>query len=172
VNGLGVFVALMLLDLIVLWTLIRTNGWWSVRTAAIIVILAFNFITLNAFDSGNGWPIKGLPSEALLIDCIPVEPSGNDPGHIFLVGIPLKSTHHVIGYDSPSRAPRTYQLPYTRQMEVACQQAKKAQGSPMLFGKKGEHSRATLHGLKNQHKFTNPFYHLPPKYEPRKGTRS
>lgn len=163
-----IFAALMLLDALTLWAIISSKkGWWWLKALAIVVAVVFNFFTLSAFNSGDGWPIKALPQDAAFIGCDVVEPDpvNNTPGAIYIFAVPTKHIHNVIGYSSSDQAPRTYQEPYTRQLHEQCQQAQKRakQGVQQLVGVK-EHSK--YHGHTQKGKLV--FYKLPPSHIPKK----
>lgn len=164
------FLALMILDALALWAIVASRkGWWSLKTLAIVVALAFNFLTLHAFSSGDGWPTKGNPTNALFLACDVVEgnPQSGFPGAIYIFATPLKQQHHLFGYSSPQQAPRIYQEPYSRQLHEACVQAQKRQqhGVQQMVGRKGP-----VKGKKGNQLNTGKvvFYNLPPSMLPKK----
>lgn len=162
------FGALMLLDALLLWAIIaRSTRWWWLKLCAIIAVVAVNFLTVNAFNTGSGWPATSFPAQdALFLDCYVIEP---DPvsggGAIYLVVVP-DASKPVIGYRSHDGSPKIFAVPYSRDLHKECLAAKKqtAQGQMLKVGRRARPSKRPGH---NGHGHFV-FYHLPPPQPPRK----
>lgn len=166
---LPVFIALVLLDALALWAIIYSQkGWWLAKLGAIILVSTFNFLVYNGAYSADGWPTtQPLPKVAMLDACVVVEPDplSQSPGSIYIWATPITRNRSVFTYTSPAAAPRSYQVPYTRALHIACLQAKKALGKGYSVGvglgrlrgnqRSGPHVQAH-------------FYRLPPVVLPRK----
>lgn len=141
-----IFIGFTLLDALLLWVLVAApRGWWSAKLAAIIVVVAFNFLVLHAQGTGDGYTLAGDPPPGKLIACNVVEPSD-----IYLWVVPEKGTSSTFGYKPRQQEPRAYRVPYTRTLHAGCQAAQKAGYAGVgVRGGAGRHSR--LH-----------FYQLPP----------
>ena len=132
------FLCLTILDALALWAIIVSpKGWWWVKLVAIISVLTLNVLILGAYNSGNGWPIKAAPVEASYLGCYVVMPTGSTPGAVYLFAIPPKGQSPIIGYKSPTSAPRIYQQKYSLQLADICAKMQNAvsQGNPITIHK-------------------------------------
>lgn len=115
------FVAMTLLDALLLWAVVRTRGWWVPKAIAIVVVLAFNFVLISAAGNGTGWPASaGIPDGSRLIACDVVEPNA-----IYFWVVP-ETPPGRFGYRWIAGEPKAYRLPYSREMHSQCQSAQKA----------------------------------------------
>lgn len=151
------FIAFIILDLLAIWALIvsrKVNWPWIVL--ALVVVSFFNFTVASAFNSGAGWPVKGDPSPGLFEGCVINQP------WIYIIEIPTKQQHPRVGFISTTGSVRTFQVPYSQQLEKMCMAAEKAgqQGVPQVIGprskKKGQSGSPGTHVPKFH------FYNLPP----------
>lgn len=146
------FVAMSLLDGLLLWAVIRTRGWWIPKALAIVLVLAFNFLLLTSTSSFSGWAASGdIPEGSKFVMCDVVEPNA-----IYLWVVPAGKPM-VFGYHWIDGEPRAYRLPYTRQLHKECEAAKKAaaQGVSVGVGSVGKHPPSQGQG-------SHVFYQLPP----------
>jgi hypothetical protein len=155
-----VFLGLTLLDIVALLAVLRPPRSWVVKLALILGVLAFNFTVFDARGSGTGWPAPGAPDDgARFISCDVIEPAldGSNPGAIYLWVMPTKHKGAVFGYRPSGSEPRSYALPYTRQLHEECEGAKKASASGDSVGVRAPRGR---HGQRT----AVHFYHLPPPH--------
>jgi len=164
------FVALTLTDVLLLTLLVAPRvAWWG-KTAAIVIVLSFNFLAWGSADSGKGWAVRqGLPDPMQFVACDIVEPdiTTDTVGVIYVWAVPLAFHHGILSYRPAGQEPRAYAEPYDRSLHEACMAAQKA-------GQQG--IRATIrkgHGRKGPHgQFTPGKFHayvLPSPALPRKG---
>lgn len=158
------FVALMLLDALLLWAIVRTRGWWAPKAVAIVVVLGFNFAVLGAQGSFDGYATtRDLPAEAVLVSCYVDEPSAV---YLWLTGDAAAGS--VFGYEPRPTEPRAYKLPYTRSMHAQCQAAQQEQARGVRVGvvRSGEGRRTGRPGRAAEPRF----YRLPPaQVQPKEG---
>lgn len=173
--GIENFVSLTILDLVLLWLLVRTSGNWAIRAAAIIAVLVFNVLAWSSLQSFRGWPIRApIPSNSIFLSANVDEPSevANDPGHIDIWLIPI---HHrvLLGYRPGTDEPRAYREPYSEPLERAIHRAQQLQqsghGSPVGFkrSKVRAHGRS---GSSGHRSFAFHPYILPPTHPLKKGS--
>ncbi|MEM3097525.1 MAG: hypothetical protein QXU32_02250 [Nitrososphaerales archaeon] len=121
------FWALLMMDALFLWVLIKTKGWWLPKFIAMIVVLSFNLFVIDASRSFQGWPTKeALPRQSQFVSCIVREPIAEQDGIIYLWVIPFAMKYfNPFAYDTVSGDPRAYAFPYTRAMHENCVTATK-----------------------------------------------
>lgn len=151
------FALLMILDLLGIAALIASKKVaWPFVIAALVVVSFVNFFTINAFKSGDGWPVKSDPAPGLFEGCIVHQP------WIYIVDVPTKQQKSRIGFTSTTGSPRMYQVPYSQQLEKMCMAAEKAgqQGVPQVIGPKPKKQGQS--GSPGTHVPHFRFYNLPP----------
>ncbi len=144
---LAIPIAFILLAALLCWMLIGAKGKWWLKLATILIVPGFGLAVWGSISSYKGWPTASEPPEkALLVGGIVREPDAkkDDPGAIYLWLIPLKGDGHSnlnpLDYVSSGAEPRSYKLPYTRQLHDAVNDAQAAEkdGRPMLFQRTGK----------------------------------
>lgn len=150
--------SLFILDLLLIWAIIVSKkAAWPFIILALALVCLVNFLTIGAFNSGAGWPVKSDPAPGLFLGC-----SVQAPTAIYILDQPTKQQHPRVGYVSPINSPRLYQVPYSQELEKMCNAATKAgqQGVPQVVGpkpkKKGQSGSPGTHVPKFH------FYNLPP----------
>jgi hypothetical protein len=135
------FIALGLLDVLVLSLLISAGGHWAPKLAVIVLVLPFNFLVWNATLSGRGWATTDTPpNHSIFISCLVEEPYA-----IYLWLIPTATSHSLLGYNPSLAEPRAFKLPYTQQLYQVCRKAKK-DGSSGQVGLNRNSGRGPRHG--------------------------
>ena len=166
-----IFGAFVLLDALLLWALVYGRGRWQLKLAAMVVVLAFNFVAVNALSSSRGWPTtEAPPKDALFISGVvnEPEPGSGDQGDIYLWLVPLHRGHGALSYAPGVDEPRAYRLPYSEALYKAVIKAQGIQkhGSPaVLHTGKGKRSQ---HGHGNALQSGYRAYRLPPPKLPTK----
>jgi len=130
--------------LTVCWMLIGAKGKWWLKLATILIVPGFGLAVWASIASYKGWPTTDEPPEkAVLVWGIIHEPDPKhgDPGSIYLWLTPLQkegdTALNPLDYVSGGGEPRSYKLPYTRQLHDALSGAQAAakDGRPMMFSR-------------------------------------
>ena len=173
----SISVIYVLLAALLLWFVIGAKGRWYLKLVAIILTLAFSYITYSALDSFSGWPAHlSLPHRALFVGAEVIEPDQavHETGRIYLWLIPPQPHVGLFGYQPKGGEPRAYGLPYSRSLHKAIVKAEQAlahgatvelqsQGKPQGKGK-GKHGKANAgNNAPGQYKV----YILPPSLPPK-----
>lgn len=167
-----IFIGFVLLDALALWALVYGRGRWQVKLAAILVVLAFNFVAINALGSYRGWATTDAPpKDALFISGVvnEPEPGSGQQGSIYLWLVPLRRGHGVLSYNPAADEPRAYRLPYSEGLykAVVAAQGIQKHGQPaVLHSGKGKRGKGHGHGNALQSGFRA--YRLPPPKLPTK----
>jgi hypothetical protein len=142
---LAIPVAFILLSALLCWMLIGARGKWWLKLATILIVPAFGIAVWAAISSYKGWPTADEPPEKAVLLCGAVhEPDAkrDDPGVIYLWLAPLPEAGaapslNPFDYLSGGGEPRSYKLPYTRQLHDALNGAQAAakDGRPMMFSR-------------------------------------
>jgi hypothetical protein len=148
-----IFLGLLMLDALLLWTTIGSRGRWWLKIVVMLVVLTFNFAVWNALDTYRGWPTtEPLPARAVFIASAIEEPSEVDhnPGVIYVWLVPLHHNQPFLGYRASGAEPRAYREPYSQELHQAIQQAQNMQrhgtGQPvMLTSRRGPGTRGANH---------------------------
>lgn len=120
---------LILLGLI-FWIIFGIRGKWWLKSATLIISFIFSFSLWNAFNSYKGWPVhQNIPKDSQFLSGAIDQPNAaiGDPGHIFLWLLSVQVTHNPFGYKPLSGEPRAYELPYSKGLESAINQAQNIQ---------------------------------------------
>jgi hypothetical protein len=148
------FIALTLTDVLLLALLIAPRLAWWAKITAIVVVLAFNFLSWSSVDSGVGWPVSSeLPANALFLSCEVIEPdeATQEAGRIFVWEIPLDFKHGVLAFRPSGAEPRAYSVAYDRSLHEACAQSSKATAQGQRAGIRARsHKHGHGHGLHGQ----------------------
>lgn len=167
----SLFLCLTFLDALLLWAIVAKGwGFWGVKLAAILLVVALNFTVIHYRVTGNGWSTPDTPSTtSIFVSCHVVEPQDQaDPGTgaIYLWLIPEQTVSSPFGYTSVPDEPKAYRMPYTRELHKQCveatKQSKQQGGAPVAV------RRANRGSKKSPGKFV--FYQLPPPIPQSKGT--
>jgi hypothetical protein len=109
---------------LLLWFVVAAKGKWFLKLVAILGTLAFSFFAYNALNSRDGWPAPiSLPQRALFISGEVIQPTGTDPGKIYLWLVPPHPHVGLFGYSPSNLEPRAYRIPYSLQTQAAVEHA-------------------------------------------------
>lgn len=134
----AIFISLVLLDALLLWTLIRTHrGWWAPKAIGIVGVLAFNLLVWNASGSFTGWSASGdLVGE--LKSCIVNE----DDQEVYLWIVPgAVDGSNPFSYRPKPSEPRSVRAPYTRELHELCETSSAAQSRGVRVGIRSRSSK-------------------------------
>lgn len=158
---------------ILLWFLVGTKGKWWAKVPLILVLPFLGFAFHSIPDTYKGWPtVSAPPLTSTFVSGIVEEPdpATGDEGAIYIWLIPVKgaSSDHGLGYTSKTGEPRSYELPYSRELH---KQVDKANG----ITKKGGTVQAQVtrpkgtktHAGARTPKFLIRLYDLPPGLPPK-----
>jgi hypothetical protein len=98
---------------LLLWFVIGSHGRWTVKLAAIAVSSLFTFIVWDALDTFSGWPTRQSPPERALL----VSSTVDEPRAIYVWLVPSNDPG-LLAYQADDREPRSYRLPYSRQLHA------------------------------------------------------
>lgn len=152
---LAIPIGFILLAALLCWMLIGAKGSWWLKLATILIVPAFGLAVWAAISSYKGWPTADEPPEkAVLIWGVVREPDPrhDDPGAIYLWLMPVREEGELdlnpFDYTAGGGEPRSYKMPYTRQLHDALTAAQAAakEGRPMMFGK-GKRRGGRGHGV-------------------------
>lgn len=153
-DTVGLTAMFVVVATLMLWVVIGSKGWWLLKMPVIMATVFFGLAVWYSVGSYLGWPSDHDPPRKFLIQGVIIkEPSkvDDDPGAIYLT---LRQLPHpddeknegnwfeVLGYEGNERAPRLYQLPYSRQLHKSMTEVQKM----LQKGKKviGEFQRGEL----------------------------
>ena len=111
------YIALAVLDLLVLWVLVLVLGAWIPRAVAIAAALVANLWLLAAAPD-----VSGLPTSA--------EP----PDRVRLAGCIVDEPRHVYLWLVTGSEPRGYRQPYSRELHAVCEDALRAAARGVTVG--------------------------------------
>ena len=164
----AIFLGLTLLDLLLLWAVVRGRDWWVLKVAAIVLVLGMNFFVWRATTQFSGWPAtKSPPAAATLLSCFAVEPTQHQAGRIYLWLLNARTSSGVFNL-TPKDDPRAYRMPYDRALHEQCEQAmkyiKKYGVGSIGFGKKTHRKKKGRHNESGwYHFYAVPLQGLPSK---------
>jgi hypothetical protein len=98
---------------LLLWFVIGSRGRWTVKLAAIAASSVFTFMVWDALDTFSGWPTQQSPPERALL----VSSTVDEPRAIYVWLVPSNEPR-PLAYRADEREPRSYRLPYSRQLHA------------------------------------------------------
>lgn len=152
-NLIGIPATFVILCAVLLWFIILGKGHWSIKMAAIPLVLYFNFIVWRSLGDISGWPSEAdLPERFNLHSAVIREPSKEDPnkpGYILIwataidednqpVEIPQNKWLSPFSSRKTPDEPRVYRTPYTQEMHKNIQSAMQAMAQGKKVGGKGK----------------------------------
>lgn len=161
---LGLTTAYILIASILLWLFINSRTNIVIKTLIVPVVLWYGIVLYYTPSNLMGWPtaiasIEQLPADSFVLGISIKEPSKktNDPGAIFITL--LQSTDNESNFSlNPKDAftyhgkaePRTYKVPYSRELHKKIIDAQKAQrgqqGSTIKTKKKADKTKKKQEG--------------------------
>lgn len=104
-------IGFVLLGGLLLWFVLGSRGPWWLKLPAIACTCLFTFAVWDALDSFSGWPTAQTPPpRALLLS------SRIDEPRAIYVWLMAPSNRGLLEYRSDDAEPRSYRLPYSRQL--------------------------------------------------------
>ena len=175
-----IYVAFTLVTALLLWFVIGSRGKWFIKLPMIVLVPAFMIVVWFSLSSFSGWPtIQSPPKAALYVYGYAIEPDPNQNigGAIYVWLVPPKVHGGVFDYAPKTGEPRSYKLPYSKQLEAQVQGANAAvaHGQQVVFAhasqknSKGGHRGHSTPGNTNSRGQWHA-YPLPPIGPPRKNT--
>lgn len=121
-------IGFVLLAGLLLWFVIGSRGAWWLKLPAIVVTSLFTFAVWDALDSFNGWPTAQTPPPRALL----LSSSVDEPRAIY-VWLMAPKARGPLEYRADGAEPRSYRLPYSRQLHAQVDRANKFahQGQPV-----------------------------------------
>lgn len=142
-NLIAIPAAFVVLMSILLWFIIGSKGHWILKFFSTILALSFSFFIWSSFSDIAGYSASGipLPDKFQVYWMIVEEPSHTDKeGAIYLWVSPLNEFNIPIKEEETfslvrQKGPRTYALPYTREMHEQSQEViKKLKAGKKVVG--------------------------------------
>ena len=158
-------------DAVVLALAIRARAPWALRASVVVLVLSVAFAIWSAASDDAGWPARTpFPDRAAFVGCIALEPAPGFKGAIYLWLVPPSGSRNPLATAPSQGEPRSYQEPYSLDLEAACQQAQKiakagGQAAIRSTGRKGRHGRRGALGPRVRYRA----YVLPSPKPPTKG---
>jgi hypothetical protein len=132
---------------LLLWFVITSKGHWFLKLLSIGVALAFSFFSYQALGSTDGWPAHTLlPPRALFVSAEIIQPTGSDPGRIYLWLIPPRFNSGLFGYKPGRLEPRSYLVPYSLPLQGVVERAQQLTGQGQLVELRTEKTRRAGNG--------------------------
>jgi hypothetical protein len=116
---------LLLCALLLLVLVPRQVAWWG-KLPIIVLTPLMTFAVWSAAATFSGWPTDAAPAaRSVFVWGAVYEPNQatRDNGEILLWLIPLDYRGSLLGYQPNGREPRSYRLPYSRQLHEQVSQA-------------------------------------------------
>jgi len=160
-DTIAIPVAFMICAALLLWFLIGSRGWWSVKAVFIACTLYFGLAVWHSVDSYMGWPTATSPPNKFQLYWAVVEAPDSANGkegaiYMWMRGIDkiseITSEPQTVPVPGPDKylksltysgrkdIPRSYKLPYSPELHEQCKEAKKmlARGKPVIGQFKGD----------------------------------
>lgn len=166
------YVVFAVLAAILLWFLIGTKGKWQYKLPLIILVPYLGFLFSQIPDTYRGWPTVDRPAvTSTYIGGIVEEPDpvAHTAGVIYIWVIPAKggSSDHGLGYKSHTGEPRSYKLPYSRELHKEIDQANGIIKKDGRVAVKVSKRTGGPHSGSHVPKFLVRLYELPPGLPPK-----
>lgn len=162
---LGLTTAYILIASMLLWLFINSKTHLALKIIAIPLVLWYGLVLYYTPGNLMGWPktiasVQDLPGDAFVVSVSIKEPSkkNSDPGGIFITLVELSKEDKVsfsldpkaaFTYDGSGK-PRTYEVPYSKQLHRQIIEMQKAQkgspGSRIKTNKKGKNKKGKKDG--------------------------
>lgn len=104
-------IAFVLVVALLLWFVIGSDGPWWLKLPVLVSTCLFTFAVWDALDSFSGWPTAETPPARSLL----LSSTVDEPRAIYLWLIAPRRPG-LLDYRAGAAEPRSYRLPYTRQL--------------------------------------------------------
>ena len=164
-NTLSIPLAFVLCSVLLLWHVIASKGYWTLKAFTISVTLFFGLSLWHSIDTYLGWPTPTPPPAKFVFHWgLVKEPSSNEAndGVIYVWLKEIKADQNsnlsdplsLLSYADDGKEPRVHKLPYSKEMAKAVKGAKgkvakgKAVVGEFKEGKMGEQGNGDGDGEK------------------------
>ena len=141
-----VIITFIILASTILWFIILSRGYWSIKFITIICLLLFSIFLYQSMHNIAGWPCsQNLPNKFILNWAI------------------INENHQIILWitEDGKIEPRSYKIPYSREIHIQLnEEMKKIKAGQKVAGKSKK--KGTKRGFGYSTKIDLIFYDLPP----------